>query len=169
MLVHVLLPSLIGEMLFSTNNVCYPHQVVVNPCGEIVEWPNTVFAAHPRMRILFGVDDSEGRPVSHRGIRMTQICFNPNHSLAFPVRSIQHTIPTKHILFCRHFPAWTTLAFLGFFLKLFPYTCADVSVACFEKLFSIFVVYFKAVALNELAVPAAAKPIQVLSDGVIEL
>ena len=168
-LVHVLLSSLIGEVLLSPYDVSYTHQMIVNAGREIVKGPNTVFATYSRMRILFGVDYSQRWPVSNSRIRVVQVGLNSHHSLSLVICSIQHSIPAKEIFVRRQFPTRTSLANLRLFLKIFASTCADVSVAILENFFSVFVIDRESVALNKFGIPLATEPFQILPDYIIKL
>jgi hypothetical protein len=62
--------------------------MIVDSSREIVQRPNTILAPYAGMRILLGVDDSQGRPFSNSGVRMIQIGFHTYNSRPFLVGSI---------------------------------------------------------------------------------
>src|SRR5438445_13344266 len=72
--------------------------MIIDSRSKVEQGPDLVLRAHPRMRILYGIDDPERGPVPDRRVRMSQVRLYSHYRFSISKLSVQHLRPVRQVL-----------------------------------------------------------------------
>src|SRR6266516_6488069 len=97
-LVQILRPRGVCQVLLSPDNVAHAEQMIIDSRSKVEQGPDPILRADPRMRILYGIDNTKRGPVPDRRVRMSQIRLYSKHRFSLSRPSIQHLLPVRQVL-----------------------------------------------------------------------
>src|SRR6266571_5077317 len=101
--------------------------MIIDSSSKIEQGPDPILRAHhPRVRILFRIDNAKRGPVPDRRVRMTQVRLDPYYRLSLFKPSVQHLLPVRQVLFRALRTIWTCSASVDVETEIIGSTGADV-------------------------------------------